>query len=113
MNIKRIIREEINDFDWIGDLEPTMTNIYGNEISINTKEAQDNFKKEVNGNYAISTPIKNKDEKTVLAFGSVSYIKRVIKHINDNFPNKKRLYFGTIKYSKKEKDNVLELIRYY
>ena len=112
-NIKTIIREEMNDFDWIGDSEPTMTNIYGNEISINTKEAQDNFKKEVNGNYVISTPIENTDEETVLAFGSVSYIKRVIYHIHKNFPEDRALYFGTIKYSKKEKDNVLTYIRYY
>lgn len=112
-NLKTIIREEMNDFDWVGDSEPTMTNIYGNEISINTKEAQDNFKKEVNGNYAISTPIENTDEETVLAFGSVSYIKRVIYHIHKNFPEDRALYFGTIKYSKKEKDNVLTYIRYY
>lgn len=104
---------ESNNFDWVDNSEPTMTNIYGNEIPINTKEAQDNFKKEVNGNYVISTPIENTDEETVLAFGSVSYIKSVIYHIHKIFPEDQALYFGTIKYSKKEKDNVLSYIRYY
>jgi hypothetical protein len=112
-NIKTIIREEMDDFNWVKDINTTMTNIYGNEIPINTKEAQDNFKKEVNGNYVISTPIENTDEETVLAFGSVSYIKNVIYHIHKNFPEDQALYFGTIKYSKKEKDNVLSYIRYY
>ena len=26
MNIRNIIKEEINDFDWVGDTEPTTTN---------------------------------------------------------------------------------------
>ena len=116
LNVIRMVRKDLNEsnnFDWVRDIKPTMTNIYGNEIPINTKEAQDNFKKEVNGNYVISTPIENTDEETVLAFGSVSYIKSVIYHIHKNFPEDQALYFGTIKYSKKEKDNVLSYIRYY
>ena len=113
MNIKRIIKEEINNFDWVDDSEPTMTNDYGDTIPINTKEAKDNFKKEVNGHYVISTPIENENEETVLAFGSVSYVKRVIDYINNRFPKDQRLYLATIKYSKKERDNVLEFIRYY
>tara|TARA_B100000900_G_scaffold412419_1_gene434164 strand:+ start:203 stop:1765 length:1563 start_codon:yes stop_codon:yes gene_type:complete len=114
--IKRTLKSTFlreDNLDWIRDVEPTMTNIYGNEILINTKEAQDNFKKEVNGNYAISTPVENENEETVLAFGSVPYIKKVIEHLHKNFPEDQALYFGTIKYSKKEKDNVLTYIRYY
>ena len=106
--------KESSDFEWVNDSEPTMAdNIYGGRIPINTKEAKDNFKKEVNGHYVISAPIENENEETVLAFGSVSYVKRVIEHIHKHFPKDHTLYLATIKYSKKEKDNVLSYIRYY
>ena len=109
----KTIKEE-TDFEWVNDSEPTMAdNIYGGRIPINTKEAKDNFKKEVNGHYVISAPIENENEETVLAFGSVSYVKRVIEHIHKHFPKDHTLYLATIKYSKKEKDNVLSYIRYY
>ena len=117
---KDIIKDKLNninessDFEWVNDPEPTMAdNIYGGRIPINTKEAKDNFKKEVNGHYVISAPIENENEETVLAFGSVSYVKRVIEHIHKHFPKDHTLYLATIKYSKKEKDNVLSYIRYY
>ena len=117
---KDIIKDKLNnlnessDFEWVNDSEPTMAdNIYGGRIPINTKEAKDNFKKEVNGHYVISAPIENENEETVLAFGSVSYVKRVIEHIHKHFPKDHTLYLATIKYSKKEKDNVLSYIRYY
>jgi len=104
---------ESNNFDWVDDSEPTMTNAFGDSIPINTKEAKDNFKKEVHGHYVISTPIENENEETILAFGSVSYVKRIIDYINKHFPKEQRLYLATIRYSKKERDNVLSYIRYY
>jgi len=104
---------ESNNFDWVDDSEPTMTNSFGDSIPINTKEAKDNFKKEVHGHYVISTPIENENEETILAFGSVSYVKRIIDYINKHFPKEQRLYLATIRYSKKERDNVLSYIRYY
>ena len=111
--IKRIIREEMDDFDWVDASEPTMTNSFGDSIPINTKEAKDNFKKEVHGHYVISTPIENENEETMLAFGSVSYVKRIIDYINKHFPKEQRLYLATIRYSNKERANVLSYIRYY
>ena len=93
----KTIKEE-TDFEWVNDSEPTMAdNIYGGRIPINTKEAKDNFKKEVNGHYVISAPIENENEETVLAFGSVSYVKRVIEHIHKHFPKDHTLYLATIK----------------
>ncbi len=102
----------MGDFDWVEKTNPTMTNDYGDTIPINTKKAKDNFKKEVHGHYVISTPIENENEETVLAFGSVLYVKNIIDYINKHLPKEQRLYLATIKNFKKEKEKVLSFIRY-
>jgi len=112
MNIKRIIREEMDNLEWIKQEPITMVNVFDKKIPINTKEAQDNFKKEVHGHYVIATP-KSGGEESVIAYGGVPYVKNVIEHMNKSFPEELNLYLGTIKYSKAHKDNILNLIRYY
>ena len=110
----KIIKEEL-DFDWVKDEEPRMVDdIYGVEIDINTEEAQKNFEEEKNGHYVIRTPKGQEGPETVLAYGTISYIKRVINYMDKiSATEDSNLYFGTIKYSRREKDNVLSYIKYH
>ena len=104
------LRESYGDFDWSENTGYEFTK------EMNTEEANQNFKNEVNGYYAISTP-KGKDfPETILAYGPLFYIKQVLSYINDlNDPywGNMDLYLGKISYSRKDKDNVFSLIKYY
>jgi len=84
------------------------------EIDMNTEEAKENFKNEVNGYYAISTPKGKDSPETVLAYGGVAYLKQVLSYLNKTgVGNESDLYLAKIKYSKKDMDNVLSFIKYY
>ena len=115
MDIKKIIREELDSFDWV----PKETSIkidlgLGFEREINTEEAKEKFKNEVGGYYAIATPKGKESPLTILAYGNVFYIKQVLAYLNETGVNDKSdLYLGEVKYSKKNRDNVLSLIKYY
>ena len=107
---KNIHESKTDDFDWSENTGHEFTK------EINTEEANQNFKNEVNGYYAISTP-KGKDfPETILAYGPVFYIKQVLSYINDlddPYWGNMDLYLGKITYSRKDKDNVLSLTKYY
>jgi len=115
MNLRKIIKEEINDFDWIPK-KSIITNEFDFDGELNTDEANQNFKNEVNGYYAISTPKGEESPETIIAYGPVFYIKQVLGYIdslNDPYWGDMDLYLGVVKYSRKDKDNVLSLIKYY
>ncbi len=115
MNLRKIIKEEINDFDWIPK-KSIITNEFDFDGELNTDEANQNFKNEVNGYYAISTPKDKESPETIIAYGPVFYIKQVLRYIdslNDPYWGGMDLYLGVVKYSRKDKDNVLSLIKYY
>jgi hypothetical protein len=110
MNLRKIIKEEIDDFDWAENTGYEFTK------EMNTKEANQNFKNEVNGYYAISTPKGEESPETIIAYGPVFYIKQVLGYIdslNDPYWGGMDLYLGKITYSRKDKDNVLSLTKYY
>lgn len=104
------LEESTSDFGWSENTGYEFTK------EINTKKANQNFNNEVNGYYAISTP-KGKDfPETILAYGPIFYIKQVLSYINDlddPYWGNMDLYLGKITYSKKDKDNILSLTKYY
>jgi hypothetical protein len=114
MNLRKIIREEIDSLGWLEGNPRYRNKIYNVDVEINTDIAQKNFKEEKNGFYLITTPKgKDKPEK-VMAFGSVPYIKGILNHLNDvGYSEDFDLYLADIKYSKKDKDNVLTFRKYF
>jgi hypothetical protein len=112
-DLEWIIREEVDDFNWIPKETKIKTDL-DFEKEINTEEAKENFKNEVNGYYAISTPKGKDSPENVLAYGSVPYLKQVLSYLNKTgIGNESDLYLTKIKYSKKDMDNVLSFIKYY